>query len=44
MMAQEADDAPFVLEVGNGGVEIHPVDTLHFEGHVLTQDLGKGLG
>src|SRR5205823_10388337 len=44
MLAQEANHAQFVLEPGDVGVEIHPVDALHFQGHMLLQDFREGLG
>ena len=43
VVAQEADDAPLALELGDVDVEVHAVDALDFQGDVVAQDIGDGL-
>jgi hypothetical protein len=41
MQNEEVDDPLLVLEPWHVGVEVHPVDALQLEGHMLVQDLGN---
>ena len=43
VMAQEADDAPLALQLGDVDVEVHAVDALDFQGNVVAQDFRDGL-
>jgi hypothetical protein len=40
MGAEEGSDLTFALEPGLVNVEVHAVDALDFQGHVLANDFG----
>jgi hypothetical protein len=44
VVAEEADHAEVALELGDVDVEVHAVDALDFQGDVVPEDVGDGLG
>src|SRR5262249_392673 len=44
VVAKEGDHAELTLEFGDEDVEVHAVDALDFQGDVLAEDSGDGLG
>jgi hypothetical protein len=42
VVAEEADDPAFALELRDVDVAVHAVDALHLPGDVLADDLGDG--
>ena len=41
MVAKEAHDTLFPLQPRNINIQVHPVDSFHFQGDVLRQHLGN---
>ena len=44
LLVDEPDQPGLVLQPGHVGVEIHPVDALHLEQHMLIEDIGDAAG
>jgi len=42
VVPEEPDHPALRLELGDVHVEVHPVDALHFQGHVVAEDLRHG--
>ena len=42
LVAREAEDVVFALQVGLVDVEVHAVEALDFQGHVSADDVGDG--
>ena len=41
--AEERGHGPLALESGNAQVEVHPIDALQFQDHVILEDIGRTL-